>query len=54
MATSKQQKVEDIWNTLEGRLGSLQCTVLEVAVVTKQQTKQEEEEIKLDHMSNIA
>ena len=28
MATSKQQKVEDSWNTLEGTLGSHQCTVL--------------------------
>ena len=28
VATSKQQKVEDSWNTLEGRLGSHQCTVL--------------------------
>ena len=27
-ATSKQQKVEDSWDTLEGRLGSHQCTVL--------------------------
>ena len=28
VATSKQQKVEDSWNTLEGRLGSYLCTVL--------------------------
>ena len=28
VATSKQQKVEDSWNTLEGRMGSHQCTVL--------------------------
>ena len=28
VATSKQLKVEDSWNTLEGRLGSHLCTVL--------------------------
>ena len=28
VATSKQQKVEDSRNTLEGRMGSHQCTVL--------------------------
>ena len=28
VASTKQQKVEDSWNTLEGRMGSHQCTVL--------------------------
>ena len=28
VTTSKQQKLEDSWNTLEGRLGSHHCTVL--------------------------